>query len=202
MSNVSNSEACRFLDLPPEIRDRIYCLIFLDENEDEIDFHEARSRLPKVTITLTCRQVRREALGLIQEADEVFYQNHCFLIDISKFDPSARLKGHYMREITKALPWTCKVRRLAFVLDHTISGIDLMKVGVRFTGDNALEWTPLLAPTNNQPARLTHDFQSQMATQLRNESRKLFAWIKTKNQGINVSARVELALITFVTMLL
>lgn len=76
---------CHFLGLPPELRNRIYELVFADvfETDLELDIWRIREYQPRIAIVLSCRQIYEEAIGLLRTAFETFGQQHIFYLQVN-----------------------------------------------------------------------------------------------------------------------
>lgn len=72
----------RFLDLPPELRNRIYDFTFADNAPENVKLFSMKGQVPSPAITVTSRQVRNESLLLYTEAIDCFYGAHVLQIDI------------------------------------------------------------------------------------------------------------------------
>ncbi|KAK5708478.1 hypothetical protein LTR17_020657 [Elasticomyces elasticus] len=70
----------RLLDLPPELRVRIYECLYQDESVGDLDYLTLREHVPSVAITLTNRLIRHEAMPLYERATKSFYQQHIFYV--------------------------------------------------------------------------------------------------------------------------
>ena len=114
MTCQSNSEVFRFLDLPPELRNRIYQHVFENTAQHELDLLHVRPYLPDSGIALACRQLRNEALSLAAEATEAFWKTHTFTLS---FEPNMTHEERLKMFKTHAqLPPNAKIYRLAILL--------------------------------------------------------------------------------------
>ncbi|KAK5730656.1 hypothetical protein LTR15_000593 [Elasticomyces elasticus] len=76
----------RLLDLPPEMRVRIYECLYEDEAAGDIDYLTLRKHVPSVAITLTNGLVRHEVMPLYEGATKRFYQQNTFYIKMRMLD--------------------------------------------------------------------------------------------------------------------
>ncbi|KAK4539745.1 hypothetical protein LTR36_010398 [Oleoguttula mirabilis] len=76
----------RLLDLPPELRNRIYSYVFDDSALPELDLLATGRSSPPSAITVTTHQLRSETLGLHQQAMSAFWTDHKFSIYIENRD--------------------------------------------------------------------------------------------------------------------
>lgn len=72
----------RFLDLPPELRNRVYDFIFEDLAPDIIDIFAAKAAAPSPAITAVSTQLRNETIELFHEASRIFWTKHQLSLEI------------------------------------------------------------------------------------------------------------------------
>ena len=72
----ATSKCFRLLDLPPELRARIYEYAFADESPEEVDLIQIESHLPWPALTAVSRLVRQESVPCFQDAFEKFWRGH------------------------------------------------------------------------------------------------------------------------------
>ena len=94
--DASKNKIFRFMDLPPELRNRIYEEVFEIGTDCEIDIFEATSRAPSAALPATCRQVHREGIGYLQDATCRFWTASKF---IATFAPSTLAGDEPLRAI-------------------------------------------------------------------------------------------------------
>lgn len=73
----------RFLDLAPELRNRVYEHAFAVEPKLEIEIFTARSRAPPAAVAITSRQVYKESNTYLQEASQRFWSESKFYVVMS-----------------------------------------------------------------------------------------------------------------------
>ncbi|KAK5121291.1 hypothetical protein LTR85_005457 [Meristemomyces frigidus] len=78
----SRARIFRFLDLPPELRNRIYSMVFEDNKPEEVNLLTVQTALVEPTITTLCRQVRHESIGLLRRAQSDFHSRHQFFVPV------------------------------------------------------------------------------------------------------------------------
>lgn len=132
----------RFLDLPPELRNRVYNILFEDRNGDEIPLLGTRQCRPSTAITVVCQQLRRETLRLCKEARASFFQNHTFCIVI---DRNVGTTLNLENIITK-LSRNVAIHKLAFIVTDPIDGIEFARIEARTSGQQEIEWSTILPP--------------------------------------------------------
>ncbi|KAK5121171.1 hypothetical protein LTR85_005655 [Meristemomyces frigidus] len=73
---------CRLLNLPAELRNRIYDLVLEDTAPVEVDIFTAKKHMPSFGLISTCRQIRQENLLLHKEALSRFWRSHDFIVKL------------------------------------------------------------------------------------------------------------------------
>ncbi|KAK5688383.1 hypothetical protein LTS10_000361 [Elasticomyces elasticus] len=151
----------RLLDLPPELRVRIYECLYQDEAARDIDYLTLRKQIPTVAITLTNSLIRHEVMPLYEGATKCFYQEHYFYIKMHM--PKAQRKPDGQRcdtslpedmrdilAIVAAMPQLpVPSIRLYLCLESRGSGYERgsgfedLQVDVRVTSDGEVEATHL-----------------------------------------------------------
>ena len=76
--SADQSTTCHLLDLPPEIRNAIYDLVFLPNIAEPVELLEATP--PSKALALTCRQMHEEAKLLYREAYQKFWEEAEFVL--------------------------------------------------------------------------------------------------------------------------
>ena len=82
--------AFRFLDLPPELRNRVYTFVYLDNSTRSMDIFNAYEHVPKVALTRVSKQLRNETFGMYHEATAQFWSNHELSMSIDCASTSKR----------------------------------------------------------------------------------------------------------------
>lgn len=122
----------RFLDLAPELRNKIYHFIF--ETDERVDLCRAEEIRPEKAITSTCRQVRSETLELHEQATERFWQSLTFTVNVADpYGESTPLIFYACRRLQVASIKTVVVRleqAKDFILDITVraTGVGVVEV--------------------------------------------------------------------------
>ncbi|KAK5121295.1 hypothetical protein LTR85_005461 [Meristemomyces frigidus] len=89
MASSITTPTFRFMDLPPELRNRIYECAFEFNVDQEIEVFTARALAPSAALTMTTHQVHKESLQLLREATQRFWSECKFFVDI----PPSMIKG-------------------------------------------------------------------------------------------------------------
>ena len=97
---MAPSSTFRLLDLPAEIRNRIYEFSLSDEGPRRVDLSAVRSRLPTLALALVSRQVHNETIKLYQEVVKGFWSTHS--LDIS-LDFLTRPHSEWLRRERKTI---------------------------------------------------------------------------------------------------
>ena len=73
-----------FLDLPPELRNRVYSFLFHSRTpESYLDLAEAKRHIPQRALTHTCQQLRAETLNLHHDVARKFQSANFWAIGIN-----------------------------------------------------------------------------------------------------------------------
>ncbi|KAK4891289.1 hypothetical protein LTR27_010092 [Elasticomyces elasticus] len=83
----------QLLDLPPELRVRIYECLYEDEAVGDVDYLTLRKHAPSVAITLVNRLIRHEVMPLYEGATKRFYQQQTFYIKMRMPDGQSMPDG-------------------------------------------------------------------------------------------------------------
>ena len=81
-SDSNDGQVFRLFDLPPELRNRIYTSIFEGDAPPRLSLLATKHCCPSAAITTTSRLLRKESLGLFQEALRLFWTGHSFYVPI------------------------------------------------------------------------------------------------------------------------
>ncbi|KAK5736840.1 hypothetical protein LTR17_007165 [Elasticomyces elasticus] len=84
---TSDDKHFRLLDLPPELRVRIYECFFepslhSSTRIDILDVETIKRHAPDLAILATCHLVRREAHDIGVEAERKYYRDRCFILEV------------------------------------------------------------------------------------------------------------------------
>ncbi|KAK5121165.1 hypothetical protein LTR85_005649 [Meristemomyces frigidus] len=90
-STPSSTRSCRFLKLPPELRNRIYELAFTTEAEEGTNINLLDAAGPTKALLLTCRQIHSEAVGFHKQAYRRYWTTSKFTLSTLNFSPRAEL---------------------------------------------------------------------------------------------------------------
>lgn len=97
-SNISIDTAFRFMDLPPELRNNVYDLMFEQHaSKAPIELSTLPAEMPSDAITRVSKQLRKESLGYYQPAVPEFWRLNAFTLDILQPWPT-NLLGELERE--------------------------------------------------------------------------------------------------------
>ncbi|KAK5736835.1 hypothetical protein LTR17_007160 [Elasticomyces elasticus] len=118
----------RLLDLPPELRVRIYeCFFELPTSLEAINIFEAQQHAPNLAIAATSRLIRHEALDLGMAAVRRFYKQQSVFLQLG---------------VLKAGQWTPEVRAIqasaSALPSLPISELELRYTSSRSAGDRNL----------------------------------------------------------------
>lgn len=128
----------RLLDLPPELRNRIYEHTLEDQAPHELDVFTYRTHVPEPAITAVSRQLRKETIGLLQEATRHFWDSHIFLVYLKfanpRFGSAASLSVEVRSTLDKsAMPtFAPRLRNLTLkIVIRRTSTVEVAMVGQR-----------------------------------------------------------------------
>ncbi|KAK4543877.1 hypothetical protein LTR36_004651 [Oleoguttula mirabilis] len=83
----AQGKATSFLDLPPELRNKIYDISFETKaTSQEVDLFATHAVAPPTALAATCRQLRSETLTILREAQELFIDTHTFYLTMTLED--------------------------------------------------------------------------------------------------------------------
>ena len=142
MNVESDLKPFRLLDLPPELRNRVYHFALEDTGEHELDLLCTRPYQPHRPITAICRKVRSESLGLYQGARAKFFRNHSFHISIDRSMEPARS----LARILPKLPRKATVYSLVFILLSPMQDVPVARVEVETSREEDIVWTVMVPP--------------------------------------------------------
>lgn len=159
MTNPINSTPFRFLELPPELGNRTYFYVFEDPSERELDLRRAQQLLPESSITLACREIRNESLGLSKEATSMFWKAHIFAVQLN-----CCVKGEVctkrILDTCAQLPHGATIYGLAFTAHNLYGRTNLIaRVTAEQDVSSGVEWSVFMAPSTGYPASLLGDCQ-------------------------------------------
>lgn len=103
MVNPRPSETSPFLELPPEMRNRIYRYTLLTDRFVGV----SATHLPEPAVLLACKQIR-------QEASSIYYNENRFLLDMVAFETAPILRWRN-KELSVGRFSDCKIMTEAFV---------------------------------------------------------------------------------------
>jgi len=108
-------KSSRFLQLPPELRNRTYGLCTDGYSYGGVSLFGAQSEAPSYAITAVSHQVRNESLGIYQDARRKFWSDNTFRIHLSVDEV---FYSHAQQEVTaRCLPMpSLGIERLRFVV--------------------------------------------------------------------------------------
>ncbi|KAK4544005.1 hypothetical protein LTR36_004779 [Oleoguttula mirabilis] len=129
------AEPFRFLDLPPELRNRVYHYVFEGRSQQDIElFAEAKSFAPHMAVTAVSQQLRTESQGLYVIALKDFWTTHHFYI---------RIRGQERPRLSDLLSQAKQIpvrglARLEFRIQRDDNSA--LRWDVQLTVDGGVEW--------------------------------------------------------------
>lgn len=119
MATPTTTAVFRFMDLPPELRTRMYECAFEVDAGKEIELSTAHTKTPNVALGMVSHQVRKESTLLLREAMLRFRYECKFFVDI----PLPIIMGHQSLAETlepklKALK-VLRLPQLGFRIQHS-----------------------------------------------------------------------------------
>ena len=142
MAGNGDNHIFRFLDLPGELRARIYDFYFEDRCPKQVHITELQNLLPKTELVRASRQIYRETIKLLKALRSAFWYRHPLVINIDKHVPKhTRIVRNaiVMRaaEALKGYPIRTIVVRVARNRDSTSMHI----IAIALTRRHQLEFT-------------------------------------------------------------
>ncbi|KAK3679561.1 hypothetical protein LTR37_021416 [Vermiconidia calcicola] len=160
----------RFLQLPPELRNKVYDYVF----EDAAEYYIAIASLPvsslqpSPSITFTSHLVRSESLPLYQEATARFWASHDFYFahDFEDTYPSSTEQFQLYKSQLERIPQHFAIRKLSFWSAVALYRKPSRPTILSLALDSRFRpvWTSALAPsTDVDPIRWDAAMQSKEA---------------------------------------
>ncbi|KAK3629961.1 hypothetical protein LTR56_017720 [Elasticomyces elasticus] len=124
----------RFLDLPPELRVRIYECFFEPNSQHDfstrinmLDIETIKRQAPDLAILGTSHLVRREAYDIGKEAERHFFHETCFFLDLKTpliYGGPQKPYTHDLRRMVKAISSLPRfpLSKIEFLLTHKLNG--------------------------------------------------------------------------------
>ncbi|KAK3705118.1 hypothetical protein LTR37_013485 [Vermiconidia calcicola] len=174
--NDENPEAFRFLDLPAELRNRIYQEYFKhhDNLDSELDLFHIRLHLPSSKLTTACRHIHTESQGLYEKARTGFLRANTFFIGTDW--RSHHIKSHRdatMREALQ-LPSALKLYDLTFRhVGREHPWIDTLRIKAKAMDDGRIGWRALLPPNTEHRVADQERYQDLMIRALQRKTEEL-----------------------------
>lgn len=106
----------RFLELPAELRNTVYELLFEDDNDKYLDVFLVKRYLPRPAIRKVSHQIRRESIEIFNEVTKTFWENHVFCIQPRNFDDLTVSHRQHFRFDCDQIPSKAGIPRLRFRL--------------------------------------------------------------------------------------
>ena len=142
MESQGSTNHFPFLDLPPELRNRVYTFAFEDCLPKKLDLVPYKSFLPDAAITVACQQIRVESLSIFREAQSGFWKSHSWMIHfdssiLNGFRPDDLLQGN-------TIPKSALIRHLLLCFTGTRekdgATVDIT-FEASFNDSGQLQWT-------------------------------------------------------------
>ena len=148
MAPQADTSTFRFLDLSPELRNRVYHFVFEDASDEDLDLFAKPYYHSTAAITVTCSQIRQESFCLYKQAIANFWTSHAFHVTVQGQD----LDGIQSWEFrVDGLPNNKAAAALSVWLigeGHSLRR-RIMKVAIRLDEAGNVAFACTLPPTNN-----------------------------------------------------
>ncbi|KAK3705117.1 hypothetical protein LTR37_013484 [Vermiconidia calcicola] len=152
----------RFLDLPAELRLKIYDFYFTTSSCLEPDLLQFRSHMPSPRLTTVCCQIHAETQEIYEKAKMVFARDTVFSLNNS---PERKVLMYAVRAVPRAL----HVRKVSFKLMGESHYIDHIRVEARMLSDGSVDWTLMFAPNHLYDTDILASAQWHLLRQLQNK---------------------------------
>lgn len=187
----------RFLDLPPELRNRIYNYVFEDTSTTSIELFKYTRHVSKPTITTVCHQIRLESIGLLREAQRNFWKDHKWIIP---FDSKILNKADRDKLLLEcdAIPPSARIQHMIFQTEfqRTIDGRTVhLNIEAHYEHGGSLEWTVDADADADEFVNSTFSFQqiAKMATDHLSERTAKYLWkLQANSNFLDVKACAEI----------
>lgn len=170
MAPQAECSVFRFLDLPPELRNRIYYYVFTETSSHELNLLDRPPYYSNSAITSTSRKIRGESLSLYEQIVTDFWQTHAFYIklDARKVSTNPEWIGTWCKYL-ETLPEDIWFRSLlilfSFENPHSQSNCYVqLEVWLNPVGRLGVECR--LPPTTDFTQETVHRFESTVAESL------------------------------------
>ncbi|KAK3708771.1 hypothetical protein LTR37_011292 [Vermiconidia calcicola] len=150
MHNDEKPEAFRFLDLPAELRNRIYEDYFghHSHDESELDLLQIRSHLPPSKITAVCNQIHNESQGLYEHVRADFLRANRFCLGTEWHMVDKELLQKATLRKVDQLPLALKLHKLNFRnVGRKHHWTDIVRVKAEVTTGGRIDWRVLYPPS-------------------------------------------------------
>ncbi|KAK3708774.1 hypothetical protein LTR37_011295 [Vermiconidia calcicola] len=190
----------RFLDLPPELRLRVYHFYFAPSSYPEPDLLLFRRHMPPSKLTTICRQVHAETQAICERARAEFLRDTVFSLDAPARRPphwaEMSPEGEAIMDAVQGLQraFQIHIRTVNFrLLDAQGRYNYHIRVVARVLSDGAIGWTVQVAPIDYHDTDTLERTHSYVLSALRDGPPASVSKHEPTSPGLDVARCLEAA---------
>ena len=162
MKVQEENKVFRFLELPPELRNRIYYFVFDDNSDYTLNLRDAPKLFPKFAITATSRQIHKESFWLLERAKKTFWKAHSLTLFIGRSTSTYMDKMIVLKACAK-LPADANIHYMSFEVSYSMNRPGLHATfGAKSCADGEVQWSVFLGLSNVYHTHSLRSYQQRL----------------------------------------